>query len=75
MKAVIQRVLNANVTGILDELKYNCLIVWWTVATALYVNHLSLISVDGEVISSIGKGLCILIGISRDDTEKDIDYM
>uniref|UniRef100_T1ICK8 D-aminoacyl-tRNA deacylase n=2 Tax=Rhodnius prolixus TaxID=13249 RepID=T1ICK8_RHOPR len=44
MKAVIQRVLNANVT------------------------------VDGEVISSIGKGLCILIGISRDDTEKDIDY-
>ncbi|XP_046666846.1 D-aminoacyl-tRNA deacylase 1-like, partial [Homalodisca vitripennis] len=30
---------------------------------------------DGEIISSIGKGLCILIGISRDDTQKDIDYL
>ncbi|KAL1116728.1 hypothetical protein AAG570_005200 [Ranatra chinensis] len=32
-------------------------------------------SVNGEVISSIGRGLCILVGISREDTEKDIDYL
>eukprot|EP00794_Sanderia_malayensis_P017848 gene17848-19631_t len=33
------------------------------------------VSVDGEIISSIGKGLCILLGISRDDTAKDVEYM
>ena len=26
------------------------------------------VSVDGQVISSIGKGLCVLVGIHRDDT-------
>merc|ERR1711973_1020595 len=26
------------------------------------------VSVDGETISSIGKGLCVLVGIHRDDT-------
>ncbi|XKL66348.1 hypothetical protein PGB90_009768 [Kerria lacca] len=33
------------------------------------------VTVDGEVISSIGTGLCILIGICREDTEKDINYI
>lgn len=33
------------------------------------------VSVDGEVISSIGKGLCVLLGISKYDTPKDIEYM
>lgn len=33
------------------------------------------VSVDGEVISSIGKGLCVLLGISRTDTIKDIQFM
>merc|ERR1712173_481198 len=28
------------------------------------------VSVNGEVISSIGKGLCVLVGIHRDDTPK-----
>ena len=32
-------------------------------------------SVDGEVISSIGRGLCILLGISRHDGPKEIEYM
>ncbi|KZC07915.1 D-tyrosyl-tRNA(Tyr) deacylase 1, partial [Dufourea novaeangliae] len=32
-------------------------------------------SVDGEIISSIGNGLCILIGIKRDDTVEDIKYI
>jgi D-tyrosyl-tRNA(Tyr) deacylase len=31
--------------------------------------------VEDEVIASIGKGLCILIGISKDDTRKDMEYM
>ncbi|KAL9958138.1 hypothetical protein ACROYT_G035110 [Oculina patagonica] len=33
------------------------------------------VSVDGEVISSIGKGLCVLLGISKHDTFKEIEYM
>lgn len=32
-------------------------------------------SEDGKVISSIGKGLCVLIGISRNDTKSDIEYI
>lgn len=31
--------------------------------------------VEGEVISSIGKGLCVLVGISKDDTTKEMEYM
>ena len=31
--------------------------------------------VDGEVISSIGKGLCVLVGISKYDSSKEIEYM
>ncbi|CAG9793448.1 unnamed protein product [Diatraea saccharalis] len=45
MKALIQRVMNANV------------------------------AVNGEIISSIDQGLCVLIGISRNDTVKDIEYI
>ncbi|CAK9826362.1 D-aminoacyl-tRNA deacylase 1 [Anthophora retusa] len=33
------------------------------------------VSVDGEVISSIGTGLCVLIGIKRDDSKEDIKYI
>ncbi|XP_065052061.1 D-aminoacyl-tRNA deacylase-like [Rhopilema esculentum] len=33
------------------------------------------VSVDGELVSSIGKGLCVLIGISGDDSSKDADYI
>lgn len=33
------------------------------------------VTVSNELISSIQNGLCVLIGISRDDTEKDIDYI
>ena len=34
-----------------------------------------IILVDGELISSIKEGLCVLVGIGRDDTKKDIDYL
>ncbi|XP_033330573.1 D-aminoacyl-tRNA deacylase isoform X3 [Megalopta genalis] len=33
------------------------------------------VSVNGEIVNSIGNGLCILIGIKRDDTLEDIKYM
>uniref|UniRef100_S4RP72 D-aminoacyl-tRNA deacylase n=1 Tax=Petromyzon marinus TaxID=7757 RepID=S4RP72_PETMA len=32
-------------------------------------------AVAGEQVSSIGRGLCVLLGISRDDTEREIDFM
>ncbi|MEE6508019.1 hypothetical protein FKM82_018278, partial [Ascaphus truei] len=28
-----------------------------------------------EQISSIGRGICVLLGISLEDTQKDVDYM
>lgn len=33
------------------------------------------VSVNNEVISSIGQGICVLIGISKKDTKKDMDYI
>lgn len=33
------------------------------------------VTVNDELISSIGKGLCVLIGISVNDTDKDLDYI
>ncbi|VDO13606.1 unnamed protein product [Rodentolepis nana] len=33
------------------------------------------ISIDGELVSEIGRGLMVLVGISHDDEEKDLVYM
>ncbi|XP_059469163.1 D-aminoacyl-tRNA deacylase isoform X2 [Neocloeon triangulifer] len=33
------------------------------------------VSVNGEIVSSIEKGLCVLIGICRDDGPVDLEYM
>ncbi|XP_076463592.1 D-aminoacyl-tRNA deacylase 1-like [Babylonia areolata] len=33
------------------------------------------VSVGDEVISSIGQGLCVLVGISRYDTPKEMEYI
>lgn len=33
------------------------------------------VTVDGELISSIKQGLCVLIGIERDDSRKDMEYI
>lgn len=35
----------------------------------------SKVEVDGKTIGSIGKGINLLIGISKDDTREDIDYI
>jgi D-aminoacyl-tRNA deacylase len=33
------------------------------------------VSVDGRVVSSIGPGLLVLLGINRDDGERDADWL
>ncbi|CAC9924786.1 D-tyrosyl-tRNA(Tyr) deacylase [Aedoeadaptatus nemausensis] len=33
------------------------------------------VSVDGESVSSIEKGMMVLVGISAEDTEKDMEYI
>jgi D-tyrosyl-tRNA(Tyr) deacylase len=33
------------------------------------------VSVDGEVVGKIGRGLVVLIGVAREDAEKDAVYM
>ena len=33
------------------------------------------VSVDGEIVSRIGKGLLILLGVGADDTESDAEYL
>lgn len=33
------------------------------------------VTVDGNIISSIGKGICVLVGIGRMDAPKDVEYL
>jgi D-tyrosyl-tRNA(Tyr) deacylase len=33
------------------------------------------VSVDGETVSEIGPGLLVLLGISREDTDRDADWL
>lgn len=33
------------------------------------------VTIDGEVVGEIGNGLVILLGIARDDTKDDADYL
>ena len=33
------------------------------------------VSIDGEIVSRIGKGLLILLGVGADDTESDAEYL
>lgn len=33
------------------------------------------VTVDGEIVSSIGKGLCVFIGITRKDTPREMEYI
>ena len=35
----------------------------------------ALVSVDGEVVGKIGKGLVVFVGVANDDTEKDAQYL
>lgn len=33
------------------------------------------VSIDGEPVGSIGRGLVVLVGVAVGDTEKDVDYL
>jgi D-aminoacyl-tRNA deacylase len=33
------------------------------------------VTIDGEIVGEIGNGLVVLLGIARDDTEEDADYL
>ncbi len=33
------------------------------------------VTVDGEVVGRIGKGLVVLVGVAAEDTEKDVHYL
>ena len=33
------------------------------------------VEVDDELVGEIGPGLCLLVGVSRDDTLEDVKYM
>ena len=35
----------------------------------------ALVSVDGEVVGKIGAGLLVLLGVGKDDTQADADYL
>lgn len=38
------------------------------------VAHAS-VTIDGERVAEIGKGLLVLVGVATDDTEADVDYL
>ena len=33
------------------------------------------VTIDGEIVGEIGNGLVVLLGIARDDTQEDADYL
>ncbi len=33
------------------------------------------VTVDGEVVSSIGRGLCVLVGLHRDDGREQVEHV
>ncbi|KAG7162489.1 D-aminoacyl-tRNA deacylase-like [Homarus americanus] len=37
--------------------------------------HQASVTVGEEVISSIGRGLCVLVGIHKNDTQADVDFI
>jgi D-Tyr-tRNAtyr deacylase len=66
MKAIVQRVRHAKVVGekLTNSFLYHSLTM-----------DLNISLVDNQEVSSIGPGICVLLGISKDDTRQDLDWM
>lgn len=74
MKAVVQRVSSAKVIGKIYF--YNVSIITGSVMFTLRKQPNDFIYlVNGEEVSSIGKGVLALIGMTKSDSEKDVHYM
>lgn len=67
MKALVQRVTRASVTG--ENILIPC-----AVFIAL-VMHVLIHAVGEREVSSIGRGMCVLLGISRYDTQREAEWM
>lgn len=50
-------------------------VLFYSKETSVLFKYNYTLSVDGQVISSIGKGLCVLVGIGRKDASKHADWM
>ena len=42
------------------------------ICTYIRLLHFLVVLVDGKVVSSIGRGICVLLGISRKDTSQEM---
>ena len=63
MKALVQRVLRSSVTGNPSQNQlFRC-------------KREILLAVGDREVSSIGQGMCVLLGISRYDTQKEAEWM
>ncbi|XP_017719195.1 PREDICTED: D-tyrosyl-tRNA(Tyr) deacylase 1, partial [Rhinopithecus bieti] len=50
--------------------------VWSVLGSLLYYSRtMAKSSVGGEQISAIGRGICVLLGISLEDTQKELEHM
>jgi len=73
MRLVIQRVLTARVEGAAPD---SCARSPCSVGLTRRRRRTteSAGAVDGKAVGEIGRGLCVLVGLHRDDTSDDIDY-
>lgn len=71
MRALVQRVNSASVTGISIFFFFVTKFYFILMAFVLIIDP----TVDNEIISEVGKGICVLVGFSKYDQTKDVDYM
>lgn len=64
MRAVIQRVKAAKVMGEHE----------WYILQVSAINVLFILVLD-ELISCVGPGICVLVGIKTSDTITDVEYL
>jgi D-Tyr-tRNAtyr deacylase len=74
MRAVVQRVLSASVEVILSSsTRHIYCILHETTGGADWSLRGS--QVEGRVVSAIGPGVLVLVGVHESDTDSDADYM